>query len=186
MITLAQCVVFAGLSSKEMILGATPSARHNSLLSSYLLNLDRGPVAVRDMIVADLRSFLDLGARQRAADLLIVLRSFLYDYPQARGVARRHEQVHSFLHSSNVRYQNQTALRSEGLGARALKKETSLEPHVLNSDPRVAHAEDNFDAAGGEEEDGVILSFSRRRVALPPTPPSQRPKPRNEPLTIRQ
>ena len=83
MITVRQCAAFAGLVSNEMLLGVLPSAKHRSLLSSYLLNLKRGPVAVRDMIVADLRSFLDIGASQRAADLLIVLRLFFAEYPQA-------------------------------------------------------------------------------------------------------
>lgn len=84
MITVAQCAAFAGLDSNETLLGVSPSAGHHSLLSSYLLNLSRGPAAVRDMIVADLRCWLDLGAPQRAADLLVVLRLFLSDYPQAR------------------------------------------------------------------------------------------------------
>ena len=72
-----------GLNQNEMMLGVTPSAKHHSLLASYLLNLRRGPPAVRNMILADLRSFLDLGAQQRAADLFVVLRLFLSDHPEA-------------------------------------------------------------------------------------------------------
>jgi len=93
MITLTKCAAFAALSSNEMLSGVTPSAKHCQLLSSYLLNLERGPAAMRDMIVADFRCFLDLGARQRAADLLIVLRCFLSAYPEARCVARGHERT---------------------------------------------------------------------------------------------
>jgi hypothetical protein len=48
------------------------------------LNLERGPLAVRNMIIADLRRFHELGARQYTADLLLVLRLFLTDYPSAR------------------------------------------------------------------------------------------------------
>jgi hypothetical protein len=44
---------------------------------------------VRDMIVADLRCFLDLGSRRQAADALPVLRSFLSDHPDARHVSRQ-------------------------------------------------------------------------------------------------
>ncbi len=84
MITVSECAAFAGLASNELVLGAVPSTRHHSLLSSYLLNIGRGPRAVRDMIVADMRGFLDLGVSRRAADLLIVLRIFLSDYPEAR------------------------------------------------------------------------------------------------------
>jgi hypothetical protein len=84
MITAAQCAAFAGLAQNEIILGATSSRKHEALLLSYLLNLHRGPVAVREMIVSDLRGFLDLGARDCAADTLLVLRLFLYEYPEAK------------------------------------------------------------------------------------------------------
>lgn len=83
MITISQCLDFTSLAPNEIILGASLGPRHQRLLSSYLLNLDRGATAVRDMIIADLRSFLDVGARQRAADQLLVLRIFLAEYPQA-------------------------------------------------------------------------------------------------------
>jgi hypothetical protein len=39
---------------------------------------------VREMIVSDLRGFLDLGAHDRAHDLLLVLRLFLSEHPGAR------------------------------------------------------------------------------------------------------
>jgi hypothetical protein len=60
MITVTQCAAFAGLASDELIVGISPSAKHSLLLSSYLLNLERGPLAVRDMIIADLRRFMSL------------------------------------------------------------------------------------------------------------------------------
>jgi len=84
MITVEACIEFAGLASNEMVLGATPTAKHRALLSSYLLNLWRGPKTVRKMIIADMRSWLDLGRTDYAADFLIVLRQFLSDYPEAR------------------------------------------------------------------------------------------------------
>jgi hypothetical protein len=88
MITIAQCTAFAGLASKEMFLGAVPSNPHRLLLSNYLLNLWRGPQIVRKSIVADIRASLNLGAPKRAADLLIVLRRFLFGYPEARRANR--------------------------------------------------------------------------------------------------
>ena len=84
MITVEQCAEFAGLASHEVILGATPSAKHRVLLSSYVLNLWRGPKTVRKMIVADIRLWLDLGRPDYAADFLFVLRHFLSEYPEAR------------------------------------------------------------------------------------------------------
>jgi hypothetical protein len=89
MISVAQCAALAGLDSHDMVLGVTLSAKHQSLLSSYLFNLERGPMAVRDMIVADMRRFRELGALQRAADLLLVLRLFLTNYPDASRFQRR-------------------------------------------------------------------------------------------------
>ena len=84
MITVEQCAAFAGLASNEIVLGAMPSATHRVLLSGYLLNLWRGPKAVRKMIVADIRKSLGFRMPNYAADLLIVLRRFLSDYPEAR------------------------------------------------------------------------------------------------------
>jgi hypothetical protein len=55
MITLEQCTAFEALAPNEIVLRSTPSAKHRSLLASYLLNLKRGPEGVRDMMVSDLR-----------------------------------------------------------------------------------------------------------------------------------
>lgn len=76
-ITVAQCAALSGLGSNEMVLGVTPVAMHDSLHASYLLHHGRGWEALLDMIVADIRASLDLGALKQAADLLIVLRRFL-------------------------------------------------------------------------------------------------------------
>ncbi len=78
------CTMFADLAQSEMVLGATPHARHHSLLQSYVQNLWRGPEVIRELMVRDIRFALDLGASKRAADLLIVLRLFLSDCPDAR------------------------------------------------------------------------------------------------------
>jgi hypothetical protein len=83
MITIEQCAEFSGLASNEIVLGATPSIKHRALLSSYVLNLWRGPKTVRKMIVAHIRMWLDLGMPDYAADFLVVLRQFLSDYPEA-------------------------------------------------------------------------------------------------------
>jgi hypothetical protein len=70
-------------TSNEIMSKVRPSERHDALLSSYLLGLGHGPTAVRDLIVADLDGFLDLGATRRAADQLVVLRAFMAQYPEA-------------------------------------------------------------------------------------------------------
>ena len=84
MISVSQCADYAGLDSNELLIGIAPSAKHHRLLASYLLNLRLGAVFVRDMIRDDLRAFIDLGAQKRAADLLVVLRLMLSNYPEAR------------------------------------------------------------------------------------------------------
>jgi hypothetical protein len=84
MITLEECAEFAALETSELFTGAVLSARHRSLLSSYLFNLHHGPVAVRKMIVWDIRAAIDLGASKYAADLVLVLRLFLSKYPEVR------------------------------------------------------------------------------------------------------
>lgn len=83
MISLTQCMVLEDLGSNETISGVAPGAKHHSLLLSYLFNLKRGDAFVRDMIIADLRSSIDIGATQQAADLLVVLRLFFSEYPEA-------------------------------------------------------------------------------------------------------
>jgi len=84
MMSLPQCAAIAGLSSHEMILGVTPSARHEALLRSYasITNLSRA--ALCGLIVTDLRNFLDLGAMRQAGDRFIVLRRLLSEEQVAR------------------------------------------------------------------------------------------------------
>ncbi len=89
MITIEQCQVFSGLLSSEMVMGTVPSPRHRARLSGYLLNLKWGSATVRELIVADIRAALDLGASVRAADLVVVLRLFLSDHPEARRSGNR-------------------------------------------------------------------------------------------------
>jgi hypothetical protein len=60
MISLTQCMILGGLGPNETILGVAPCAKHHSLLLSYLFNLKRGLAFVRDMIIADLRSSIDI------------------------------------------------------------------------------------------------------------------------------
>ena len=81
---MTECIECSARTFDETLPNAPPSAKHCRLLSSYLLNLDRGSVAVREMIVGDIDRFRDLGARQLASDLSLVLNCFLADFPEAR------------------------------------------------------------------------------------------------------
>lgn len=68
---------------------AVPSAEQERRLASYLLNRHRGVAAVRDILVADIRGFLDLGQPHVAADLVAVLRLLLTRCPEASRDYRR-------------------------------------------------------------------------------------------------
>lgn len=88
MISLAECSASTSSAPDEPPLGASPSGRHEKALGSYLLNSHRGATIVRDIIVADIRGFIDLGQPHVAADLIVVLRLFLARCPEARRMTR--------------------------------------------------------------------------------------------------
>ena len=94
MITAQQCATLAGLASNEVILGAPASTRHSASLSFYLQDLEPlDPQQVREIIVADIRVALSLGAVRQAADLMIVLRAVVFrisgSEPRRRVYAQR-------------------------------------------------------------------------------------------------
>jgi hypothetical protein len=84
MISMQECAEFAGMALDNVIFDVPVSRRHAESLASYLFNIHRGAESVRQMIIADLLGFLDLGLRAKASDALVVLRMFLSDYPDAR------------------------------------------------------------------------------------------------------
>jgi hypothetical protein len=118
-ITSAQCAALSGLHSNEMLLGVSPTAMHDSLHASYRLHDERGWQSVRDMIVADIRASLDLGASKQAADLLIVLRRFLSERVAVVVVRqlRMPSQVVSFPSSAGRLRTSQRGVRSEAGGS---------------------------------------------------------------------
>ena len=79
-IAIEHCAALFGLDSKEFMRDVSPSATQASLHASYLLLQKMGWATVRDLIVADIRAALDLGAAKRATDLLMVLRMFLFEH----------------------------------------------------------------------------------------------------------
>lgn len=81
MIPLRKCAAMAGLESERLVIGASLRPLHWRMLSGYLANLDKGPDVVCALITADLRTYLDLGATERAASVLLVLRLLLTQFP---------------------------------------------------------------------------------------------------------
>lgn len=127
-ITVEQCAALSGLGTHEMLLGVTPTAMHDSLHASYLLHRGTGWEAVRDMIVADIRASLALGASKQAADLLIVLRRLLSERLGAGlRCLNRPAQIVSFPSSSGVFRISQNRVRSQAFGgARRLSSNPPL------------------------------------------------------------
>ncbi len=74
MISVSLCSALSGLGANEVVLGVTPTKRHDELYENYLFNLGKRYGALPGRIVADIRASLDIGATRLAADLLIVLR----------------------------------------------------------------------------------------------------------------
>jgi hypothetical protein len=70
------CREIAGLAPHEMVIGVSPSERHERLLAKYRC-ARRSQTVARAKIVADLRAAVTAGATGEAADLFIVLRRFL-------------------------------------------------------------------------------------------------------------
>ncbi len=79
LVGIKMCRRLTGLSGREIILGVDPSPRHRSTLRGYVRLCHGDARKVQEILVHDLRSYLEIGARRFAADQLIVLRLFLAD-----------------------------------------------------------------------------------------------------------
>ena len=80
MLALADCLALCGLSEAEVL----AIAEHEHIpeiaaaaLAQYLLNQQRGPEKIRDMIRDDIRYALARNDRAHARDLFMALRHFL-------------------------------------------------------------------------------------------------------------
>ncbi|MBM3562410.1 MAG: polysaccharide deacetylase [Alphaproteobacteria bacterium] len=91
---IGRCAEMAGLCSHELVLGVSPSDKHQHMLARYrrAVSLD----AARGRVVADIRNAVKIGAARRAADLLIVLRWLLApeaSFDNSRTTARPRRRV---------------------------------------------------------------------------------------------
>ena len=84
MISIEDCIGLSGLTREEVDAIAEhehiPEAAATAL-GAYLMHKEHGVEVVRDMIRDDIRTALEHGNRQHAADLLATLRTFLHDHP---------------------------------------------------------------------------------------------------------
>ena len=87
MITLDDCLAFCGLSEDEV----RAIAEHEHIpevaaagLAQYLLCCPDGPGVIRQMILDDIGEARHAGRRDHAHELVMVLRHFLAEHPEAR------------------------------------------------------------------------------------------------------
>ena len=101
---IARCQEIAGLAPHEMVVGVSPSEKHERLLAKYR-RARRSPTVARAKIVADLRAAVKSGANGDAADLLIVLRRLLALGPDQTEIVqierRRHAGTEPFSFTIN-------------------------------------------------------------------------------------
>jgi hypothetical protein len=149
MISATQCAALAGLKPDDLILGVCVSSKHRSLLSTYLLSLHRGPMAVKNLIVADLRRFRDLGAFAYAGDLLVVLRLFLMIHPEARSA--RNSEAHN--EHDPIETTTTNVIEFEGWSrARRFGRIAVQRPNAELLAERPAKASSRFDMVTGQEQ----------------------------------
>ena len=87
MISIEDCIALSGLTKEEILAIAEHECFGEvqaAALGHYLLRIERGATAIRDMIVEDIRAARARGDHDHACELLAALRQFLTDHPEAR------------------------------------------------------------------------------------------------------
>lgn len=74
---LSRCARICGLTSQEMIVGASPRPEHELLATRYFRSSKAGKATMRMAIVAAIRAALRACLTRSAADLLVALRLML-------------------------------------------------------------------------------------------------------------
>jgi hypothetical protein len=86
MISLEDCIALCGLTEQEVV--AIAEHEHvpeiaAAAIGRYLLKKPNGPAKIRDMMRDDIHDALSRGEKDRASELLMVLRHFLATHPEA-------------------------------------------------------------------------------------------------------
>jgi hypothetical protein len=74
---LSRCARICGLTSQEMIVGASPRPEHELLATRYFRSSKAGKATMRNVIVAAIRAALGACLLRSAAELLVALRLML-------------------------------------------------------------------------------------------------------------
>jgi hypothetical protein len=90
-ITVEDCIALCGLNRQEVM----AIAEHEDVpeiaaaaMARYLLKEPSGPEKIRDMMRDDIHDALSRGDKEHASELLMVLRYFLENHPEARKEGR--------------------------------------------------------------------------------------------------
>ena len=86
---LSRCAQICGLSSQEMILGASPRPEYELLAARYSRSSTVGKATMRSAMVAAIRAALRASQNRSAAELLIALRMMLGARRGRSGAPRR-------------------------------------------------------------------------------------------------
>ncbi|MGA9598680.1 MAG: polysaccharide deacetylase, partial [Methylocystis sp.] len=86
---LSRCAQICGLSSQEMILGASPRPEHELLAARYSRSSTVGKATMRSAMVAAIRAALRASQKRSAAELLVALRMMLGARRGRSGAPRR-------------------------------------------------------------------------------------------------
>ncbi len=93
---LARCSEVCGLTSKEMIVGASPRPEHEALAARYFRSSTAGRATMRRQMVAAIRAALKASETHSAAELLVVLRIMLGGRRERSGAPRRQRRRRSY------------------------------------------------------------------------------------------
>ncbi|HTO80344.1 MAG TPA: hypothetical protein VMJ31_11280 [Methylocystis sp.] len=86
---LSRCAQICGLTSQEMIVGASPRPEHELLAARYSRSSTVGKATMRSAMVAAIRAALKASQTRSAAELLVALRMMLGGRRSRSGAPRR-------------------------------------------------------------------------------------------------
>ena len=86
---LSRCARICGLTSQEMIVGASPRPEHELLATRYFRSSKAGKATMRSAIVAAIRAALQACLPRSAAELLVALRLMLAERRSPSGAQQR-------------------------------------------------------------------------------------------------
>jgi hypothetical protein len=91
LLPLSRCAQICGLTSQEMIVGASPRPEHELLAARYFRSSTVGKATMRSAMVAAIRAALKASQTRSAAEILVALRMMLGERRGRSGAQRRRD-----------------------------------------------------------------------------------------------